>query len=78
MAAQEQPGRCPVETLVSVEQSLASFRSNPAVTDVRFGVISGHFALQWGCPLYPRKRTLGGVNGMSAKAKRDITLKVYR
>jgi hypothetical protein len=36
-------------------------------------VISGHFAAQTSCPLYPRKRTLIGDLGMSAKVpKADI------
>jgi hypothetical protein len=32
-------------------------------------VISGHCAMRKPCPLYPRKRTLRGLIGMSAKCQ---------
>ncbi len=33
-------------------------------------VISALFAVQSGCPFYPRKRTFGGINEMSAKGQK--------
>ena len=54
---------------LSVHPKKSNWSNIPKVRQCPLWVISGHFAMSKPCPLYPRKRTLAGVNRVSAKCQ---------